>query len=86
MILKSIPHLKGDWFKEEVYMARHDWLTWARDEKPLFCYTKLKNTWMCEKCLCENEIVREDQGLWEMKCINNCSSRAQTLRTKKAEH
>jgi len=84
VILKSIPHLKGDWFKEEVHMARSDWLTWARDDKPLFCYTKLKNTWQCEKCHAENEIVRDDQILWEMKCVNNCPVRAQTLRTKSA--
>lgn len=82
VILKSIPHLKGDWFKEETYMARSDWLTWACDEKPLFCYTKLKDTWKCEKCGHENDIVRDYQFIWEMKCDNNCPSRATTLRTK----
>ena len=85
MILKSMPHLKGNWFKEEVYMARHDWLTWARDDKPLFCYTKLKDTWTCEKCAHENPIVpegEEDSVIWEMQCINNCASRAHRLRAR----
>ena len=83
IILKSIPHLKGNWFSEQMYMARSDWLTWARDSKPLYCYTKLKDTWTCEKCQHENAIVENDESLiWEMKCANNCASRAHRLRVR----
>jgi len=83
VILKSIPHLKGNWFSEQMYMARSDWLTWARDAKPLFCYTKLKDTWTCEKCQHENAIVGDDDSLiWEMRCVNSCASRAHRLRAR----
>jgi hypothetical protein len=85
VILKSIPHLKGNWFSMTEYKAKAQWLTWARDEKPLYCYTKLKNTWTCEKCRAENDIVTEEEDgspLWEMKCKNQCASRANRLRVR----
>lgn len=85
VILKSMPHLKGNWFKEEKYVAQASWLTWARDDKPLFCYTKLKNTWTCEKCKHENAVVPDNADyslIWEMRCVNNCASRVQSLRVR----
>lgn len=83
VILKSMPHLKGNWFEETVYNARSSWLTWARDDKPLFFYTKLKDTWTCEKCAHENPIIADEQALiWEMRCANNCASRAHRLRAR----
>jgi hypothetical protein len=42
VILKKTPHLKGDWFAEESFLAKAEWLTWASEDKELYCYTKVR--------------------------------------------
>ena len=31
VLLKTTPHLKGNWFSKEKYVAPAKWVTWARD-------------------------------------------------------
>ena len=85
ILLKTTPHLKGNWFSLEKYVAPSKWLTWARDDKALFCYTKLKDTWTCVTCGQENDVVpsgADHTVVWDMCCMNACPSRVHRLRVR----
>lgn len=85
VMLKTTPHLKGNWFRKETYVAQAKWVTWASEDKAVSCYTKLKGTWTCGKCGLENDVVppgADHTVVWDMCCANGCASRAHDLRVR----